>query len=235
MKFSTSVALGLAAAGAQAHYTFPRYVSGGSVSPDWQAIRTTENKYSHGPVTDVNSAAMTCYEESPGRGAPQTINVQAGGTFTFDVDTNIGHPGPLHFYLAKVPAGQTAATFDGKGAVWFKIYQDGPSGLGTGNLKWPSDGKKTVTATIPSCVQNGEYLLRVEHIALHSAGSVGGAQIYIACAQINVSGGSGTINTNGALVSFPGAYKATDPGILFQLYWPVPTSYVNPGPRVVTC
>ena len=25
---------------------------------------------------------------------------------------------------------------------------------------------------IPRCVQNGEYLLRVEHIALHSAGSV---------------------------------------------------------------
>lgn len=83
---------------------------------------------------------MTCYEESPGRGAPNTISVTAGGTFTFDVDTSIGHPGPLQFYLAKVPAGKTAATFDGKGAVWFKIYQDGPSGLGTSTIKWPSDG-----------------------------------------------------------------------------------------------
>ena len=87
---------------------------------------------------------------------------------------------------------------------------------------------------IPRCVANGDYLLRVEHIALHSAASVGGAQLYISCAQITVTGGTGTINT-GSLVSFPGAYKATDPGIQFQLYYPVPTSYVNPGPPVVKC
>ncbi|KAK0713726.1 hypothetical protein B0T26DRAFT_753814 [Lasiosphaeria miniovina] len=39
----------------------------------------------------------------------------------------------------------------------------------------------------------------------------------------------------GSLVSFPSAYVATDPGILFQLYWPTPTSYVNPGPAPVKC
>jgi hypothetical protein len=43
--------------------------------------------------------------------------------------------------MAKVPSGQTAATFDGKGAVWFKIYQDGPSGLGTSSITWPSSGE----------------------------------------------------------------------------------------------
>ncbi|KAK3951117.1 hypothetical protein QBC32DRAFT_325581 [Pseudoneurospora amorphoporcata] len=53
--------------------------------------------------------------------------------------------------------------------------------------------------------------------------------------KLNVTGGTGMINTGGKLVSFPGAYKATDPGILFQLYWPIPTSYINPGPSVVTC
>lgn len=83
---------------------------------------------------------MTCYELNPGTGAPKTLNVAAGSNYTFTVDTSIGHPGPLHFYMAKVPAGKTAATFDGKGAVWFKIYQDGPSGLGTSSIKWPSDG-----------------------------------------------------------------------------------------------
>lgn len=75
----------------------------------------------------------------------------------------------------------------------------------------------------------------MEHIALHSAGTVGGAQLYIACAQLNVTGGTGTINTSGKLVSFPGAYNATDPGLLFNLYYPVPTSYTNPGPAVATC
>lgn len=92
-------------------------------------------------MTDVTSQAMTCYEKTPGQGAPKTVNVRAGGTVTFTVDTDVGHPGPLHFYLAKVPAGKTAATFDGKGAVWFKIYQDGPGGLGTSSLTWPSFGE----------------------------------------------------------------------------------------------
>ncbi|KAK3690239.1 glycoside hydrolase [Podospora appendiculata] len=234
MKFTTSVAL-LAAAGAQAHYTFPKSSTNGVLSAEWETIRTTTNKYSHAPVQDVTSAAMTCYEETPGTGAAKIVPVAAGSNFTFTVDTTIGHPGPLHFYLAKAPAGKTAATFDGKGAVWFKIYQDGPSGLGTSAITWPgSAGKSEVSVQIPKCVANGDYLLRVEHIALHSASSVGGAQLYISCAQISVTGGTGTLNT-GSLVSFPGAYKATDPGILFQLYWPTPTSYVNPGPAVVKC
>ena len=110
------------------------------VSAEWETIRITENHYSHGPVTDVTSSSMTCYERDVGTGAAKTVAVKAGGTVTFTVDSSIGHPGPLHFYMAKVPSGKTAATFDGKGAVWFKIYEDGPSGLGTGTLKWPSDG-----------------------------------------------------------------------------------------------
>ncbi|KAK4109844.1 lytic polysaccharide monooxygenase [Canariomyces notabilis] len=232
MKFAASVAL-LAAAGAQAHYTFPGTSYNGQVSADWETVRLTTNRYSHGPVTDVNSQEMTCYQTGTS-GAPKILSVQAGSNVTFRVDPSIQHPGPLQFYMAKVPSGQTAATFDGKGAVWFKIYQDGPSGLGTSSITWPSSGKATVSVQIPRCIANGDYLLRVEHIALHSASSVGGAQLYLACAQLTVSGGIGTLNT-GSLVSFPGAYKATDPGILFQLYWPVPTSYVNPGPAPVKC
>ncbi|KAL2151622.1 hypothetical protein VTH82DRAFT_6720 [Thermothelomyces myriococcoides] len=232
MKFASSLAV-LAAAGAQAHYTFPRGGVGSSLSGEWEVVRMTENRYSHGPVTDVTSSEMTCYQSGV-QGAPQTVQIKAGEKFTFSVDTSIGHPGPLQFYMAKVPSGQSASTFDGTGNVWFKIYHDGPNGLGTEQITWPSDGKTEVSVTIPSCIEDGEYLLRVEHIALHSAGSEGGAQFYIACAQLSVSGGSGTLNT-GSLVALPGAYKSTDPGILFQLYWPIPTEYINPGPAPVSC
>ncbi|EGS19451.1 uncharacterized protein CTHT_0049120 [Thermochaetoides thermophila DSM 1495] len=233
MKFTTPLAL-LAVVGVQAHYTFPRTKVNGVLSGEYETVRLTANHWSHGPVTDVTSQEMTCFEKNPGTPAPKTITVQAGNNVTFTVDSNIGHPGPLHFYMAKVPAGQTAATFNGKGPVWFKIYQDGPGGLGTSSLTWPSYGKTEVSVQIPHCIQDGDYLLRVEHIALHSASSIGGAQLYIACAQLTVTGGTGTLNT-GQLVSFPGAYKATDPGILFQLYWPPPTSYINPGPAPVKC
>lgn len=87
---------------------------------------------------------------------------------------------------------------------------------------------------IPRCLQNGDYLLRAEHIGLHSASSVGGAQFYISCAQLTVSGGSGTYNPRN-IVSFPGAYQATHPGIMINIYYPVPTSYTPPGPDVETC
>jgi len=218
----------------QAHYTFPESILNGVTSAEWETIRETENHYSHSPVQDVTSANMTCYELNPGTGAPEIASLTAGSTFTFTVDSSISHPGPLQFYMAKAPSGKTAATFDGKGAVWFKIYQDGPNGLGTSSITWPSSGKTQVSVTVPKCIANGDYLLRVEHIALHSASTVGGAQLYIACAQLTVTGGTGTLKT-GNLVSFPGAYSATDPGILFQLYWPIPTSYVNPGPAPVSC
>ncbi|OTA77582.1 glycoside hydrolase family 61 protein [Hypoxylon sp. CO27-5] len=215
---------------AQAHYTFPGLIYNGVTETDWAYVRKTTNYQSHGPVTDVTSSQIRCYELEPGSNGAKTKSVKAGDTVGFRVDTEIGHPGPLAFYMAKAPAGQTAETFNGDGAVWFKIYEDGPT-FGE-EITWPSTGLKEVSVKIPTCLAEGDYLLRVEHIALHSAGSTGGAQFYQACAQLHVSGG-GSKTFSG--VSLPGAYKASDPGILFQLYWPKPTSYTNPGPAVVTC
>lgn len=80
---------------------------------------------------------------------------------------------------------------------------------------------------------DGEYLLRAEHIALHSASSVGGAQLYLSCAQVSISGGSGTASPQ--KVSFPGAYSANDPGLLINIYYPKPTSYTPPGPAPLKC
>lgn len=88
--------------------------------------------------------------------------------------------------------------------------------------------------TIPKCLADGEYLLRAEHIGLHSASAVGGAQLYISCAQISVSGGSGTYAPKNE-VAFPGAYPATDPGLVINIYYPIPTSYTPPGPAAETC
>jgi hypothetical protein len=166
-----------------------------------------------GPVTDVSSSAIRCYELAPGTPS-QTYTVNAGDSVGFTAVSSISHPGPLQFYMAKVPSGKTAATFDGSG----------------GQMTFASNGKTSVSIPVPKSLPSGEYLLRVEHIGLHSAGSSGGAQFYISCAQIKVeNGGSGT---PGPLVAFPGAYKATDPGVLINIYYPVPTSYTPPGPAV---
>jgi hypothetical protein len=63
----------------------------------------------------------------------------------------------------------------GTGQTWFKIYEDAPYVSG-GALVFPSTTASTITFTIPSSVPSGQYLVRVEQIALHSASSFGGAQ-----------------------------------------------------------
>ena len=52
------------------------------------------------------------------------------------------------------------------------------------------------------------------------------------CAQINVTGGSASKTP--ATVSFPGAYKQNDPGVLVNIYSGL-KSYSIPGPRPFTC
>jgi lytic cellulose monooxygenase (C1-hydroxylating) len=80
--------------------------------------------------------------------------------------------GPIIYYLAKV---NDAASTGTTGLQWFKVAHDGLA-----NGKWAVD---TMIAnngwhyfTLPSCVAPGDYLLRAELIALHSAGNQGQAQ-----------------------------------------------------------
>ncbi|KAI2612820.1 glycoside hydrolase family 61 protein [Hypoxylon fragiforme] len=229
-------AFALLAAGARAapHYTFPKLAG----TADWSSVRMTANFQSNGPVTDVNSDAIRCYQQATG-GAAETTEVKAGGTVTWVANPNIYHPGgyvwTLSAYMAKVPSGQTAATWDGSGKVWFKIYQDMPTTSG-GQYTWPSNGKSQIPFTVPQCLAEGDYLFRVEHVALHSASSAGGAQFYLSCAQLRVTGGgSGSAKEPGELVSFPGAYKATDPGIMINIYNNGGKAYQPAGPGVFSC
>lgn len=51
------------------------------------------------------------------------------------------------------------------------------------------------------------------------AQSKGGAQFYIACGQVKVTGGGGTIPR--PTVKIPGVYTGNEPGILINIYSPV--------------
>ena len=92
-----------------------------------------------------------------------------------------------------------------------------------------NQGKQTIT--IPACIAPGQYLLRGELIALHSASSYPGAQFYPGCHQVKVSGGGSKTPTG--LVAFPGAYKASDAGITYDAY--KAQTYTVPGPALFTC
>ncbi|KUJ19474.1 uncharacterized protein LY89DRAFT_667422 [Mollisia scopiformis] len=205
------------------HYTFPAIDS----TSDWQYVRQTTNYQSNAGLADVNSDQLRCYQAGT-QGAKSTMAVAAGGSVTFKSSPNIFHPGPIQFYMAKVPDGQDVTTWDGKGEVWFKIYAEKAISSG-GQLSWASLNKGSFSATIPKNLQSGDYLLRIEHIALHQASSTGGAQFYISCAQVKVTGGGS--GTPSPLVSFPGVYKASDPGIKINIYSAAGT-YTPPGPPV---
>lgn len=45
------------------------------------------------------------------------------------------HPGPAMVYMAKAPS--SASSFDGKGNVWFKIFEDKPQ-VSSSAITWPN-------------------------------------------------------------------------------------------------
>ncbi|KAG8810038.1 hypothetical protein FRC19_004828 [Serendipita sp. 401] len=206
-----------------AHYRFNSLIIGGQSSPEYTYIRKNSNFNS--PVTDVTSNDLRCNVGATGAGT-ETATVAAGDTVGFALDTPVYHQGVLNVYMSKAPA--DAASYDGSGG-WFKIYEISAVTDGGKTITFPTDNASKFTFTIPSSITSGDYLLRIEHIALHVAQSVGAAQFYISCAQLTVTGGG---SAEPATVSIPGVYQATDPGILIGIYYPIPTTYVQPGPEV---
>jgi hypothetical protein len=97
---------------------------------------------------------------------------------------------------------------------------------------WASDtliaNNNSWTVTIPSDIAPGNYVLRHEIIALHSAGTVDGAQNYPQCVNLEVTG-SGTATPSGVLGT--ALYVETDPGIEINIYTSLST-YVVPGPTL---
>jgi cellulase len=186
------------------------------------------------------------FEGNANQGAAASkCSVAAGSTVTIEMHQQpndrscanqaIGgaHYGPVMVYLSKV---SDASTADGSSS-FFKIFED--TWAKASSTSQGSDdywGTKDLNSNcgkmdmkLPSDLAPGDYLLRAEAIALHTASSPGGAQFYITCYQITVTG-SGASSPSG--VTFPGAYKATDPGIQINIYQSLST-YVAPGPSVV--
>lgn len=167
---------------------------------------------------------MACYEKA-GRPAAAVQTIAAGSEIGFTSSNTMGHPGPSLWYLAKVPEGEDVDAWDPSGAVWFKIEEYG--NVPGGSPPFEVDMTEIYT-TIPADIAPGNYLLRYEHIGLHIAGA---PQFYIACAQLEVTGG-GSASPSG-LVSFPGEYSASDPGLAFDIYAEGDTEYPYPGPAVI--
>ncbi|KAK4183642.1 family 61 putative glycoside hydrolase [Podospora australis] len=234
------------AASVGAHTIFQKVSVNGVDQGQLKGVRAP---YSNFPIENVNHPDLACntnlqLKDNTVIRVPAGARVGAwwgheigGAAGPNDPDHPIAasHKGPISVYLAKVDNAATAGT---SGHKWFKIDHKGLSGN-----TWAVD---TLIANggwhyfdMPSCVAPGHYLMRVELLALHSASSPGGAQFYMECAQIEVTG-SGT-NTGSNFVSFPGAYPANHPGIVLSIYDNAGNTnlggrpYQIPGPEPITC
>ncbi len=160
--------LSLAASQASAHYIFWQLSIGSTQYAEYQYIR--ENTNYNSPVTDLTSDDLRCNVGANGS-TTATITVQAGAQFTFTLDTAVYHQGPISIYMSKAPG--AASDYDGSGP-WFKIYDWGPifsNGQATWNLA------DTYTYNIPTCIPNGDYLLRIQSLAIHNPWPAGIPQV----------------------------------------------------------
>lgn len=67
---------------------------------------------------------------------------------------------------------------------------------------------ESYTFTLPSCVANGDYLLRIEQLGIHNPWP-SEPQFYVGCAQIRVTGGGSGLSPS---VAIPGHVSVNDPG-----------------------
>ncbi|KAI3397523.1 hypothetical protein diail_10615 [Diaporthe ilicicola] len=198
-----------------------------SPAPDRVSRKITGN----GPVEDVTLPDMQCGTDT----APAALVAEAAAGSDVELFWTLwpeSHVGPTLTYMAKCDNDDCTTYEPGTDAVWFKIQENGREGTSD---TWGTTAVMTaggsVTYTIPECIEPGNYLVRHEIIALHSAYSYPGAQFYPGCHQIKVTGGGST--TPSDLVAFPGAYKGTDAGITYDAY--KAAEYTVPGPALFTC
>jgi cellulase len=162
------------------------------------AIRAPNN---NNPVQSVASSDLIC--GTGGYTSSNVITIPAGSAVAgawahnpggpqgvADADNPIAtsHHGPAQVYLAKVADASSSSQTD---LSWFKIASNAVTSSGVWGVdamvkNVDSQGFGWQEFTMPSCIAPGNYLMRVELIALHSASSVGGAQFYQSCAQIKV-------------------------------------------------
>ncbi|KAJ1300408.1 hypothetical protein OPQ81_005228 [Rhizoctonia solani] len=191
----------------------------------------------NGPVEDVTSIDIQCNGYSAGGAegsapAPLVAVAAAGTQVALNWTTwPDSHAGPVITYMARAPSDITKWN-PGTDAVWFKVAEQGYE-----NGKWAAtdiltgENNSIARFTIPASLKAGQYLIRHEIIALHAAYSYPGAQFYPSCIQVEVTG-SGTETGPSELVAFPGAYTASTPGIVFDMY--KGEDYPIPGPAVWT-
>lgn len=188
-----------------------------------------------GPVLDFTSGDMTCNvgaQDAQWR-TNHTAPVDAGSDMSLTwVRWPDDHKGPVTVWMAD--CGGDCTDFDGTGSVWFKIDELGLVSGTTDTGTWASDlmikNNITWTVTIPAPLKPGNYIVRQEMLALHSAHA---PQFYPSCAQVVVSGSGSSSPSSTEMVAIPGYYQ-NDTSTNIDIWQNGQTSYPIAGPPVTS-
>ncbi|KAI1091759.1 carbohydrate-binding module family 1 protein [Rostrohypoxylon terebratum] len=179
---------------------------------------------------NFGSADIICHKNATNAGGH--AQVKAGDSISITWNTwPDSHKGPMIDYLA--PCGGSCETVDKEKLEFFKIDEVGLLDDSAAPGHWASDvlisNSFTWMVQIPSNIKAGNYVLRHETIALHSAGQSNGAQAYPQCFNLEITG-DGTESPAGTLGTK--LYTPEDPGILVNIYT-TGISYKIPGPTLI--
>ncbi|KAJ5920543.1 hypothetical protein N7516_011401 [Penicillium verrucosum] len=204
-------------------------VADGKKPPESVGWATTATDLGFEDGTEYQDPNIICHRD--GVNAALSATVTAGSSIDIQWTTwPESHHGPLITYLASCNG--DCSTVDKTTLKFFKIEEDGlidgknPPGTWAADHLIAAGGQWTVK--IPSTIAAGNYVMRHEIIALHSASQSNGAQNYPQCFNLKVTGGGSDV-PEGTLGE--DLYTNTDPGILFNIYSTL-TSYVIPGPAL---
>ncbi|KAJ2834840.1 hypothetical protein GGI24_000205 [Coemansia furcata] len=199
-----------------------------------------KNALAMAPISDLNSKAFTCRTNGLDFPNIKSYSSTGGEMFIVAWDKNALNStdgpklnGPCNHWMASTAAGTD-------NLKWFRIGEVGYSaekGWCTDIIR--KDGQLVVS--MPNDLPVGEYIFRNEVIDLTYAGKTSGdnptmgAQFYADCLKYSVTGGKNQKPVTTGLVSFPGAYLATDQGLLLNLTAdgkPPGGKYTVPGPAL---
>lgn len=162
--------------------------------------------------------------------AQEYVTVAAGETVELQwTKWPESHHGPVMDYLANCNGDCT--TVEKTQLQFNKIDEQGLESWTSQPGSWASDkliaANNSWTVTVPESIAPGNYVLRHEIIALHSANNPDGAQNYPQCINLKVTGSG----TDKLASGTPGTalYTPKDAGILVNIYVKL-SSYIIPGP-----
>lgn len=218
----------------QAHYRFSKLMVNDHLTGDWEYIRENSNGIMPTKQFLQPSDDFRCNSGSfANAGRTKVYKVNPGDKLGFQLwyYATMQHPGPLTIHMSKAPGDVRQYRGDGD---WFKVHQmiicKPPSGGYLSDQDWCTWDQSTVSFTLPRDTPPGQYLVRIEHIALHGA-SDGHTEFYYECAQIEV-GGNGN-GQPGPMVKIPGLYDSEDPALRFWIYGVPSYPYTNIGKHSV--